>query len=61
MGKFWRALGWKIFMYFMAVWNILQTFWIFYGHLDILCSFCTFFSGFGIMHQEKSGNPGLFD
>jgi hypothetical protein len=23
----------------------------------ILCSFGTFFSGFGIMYQEKSGNP----
>jgi hypothetical protein len=25
----------------------------------ILCSFGTFFSGFGIMHLEKSGNPAL--
>jgi hypothetical protein len=25
----------------------------------ILCSFGTFFSGFGIMYQEKSGNPAL--
>jgi hypothetical protein len=24
----------------------------------ILYSFSTFFSGFGIMYQEKSGNPG---
>jgi hypothetical protein len=23
----------------------------------ILCSFGTFFSGFGIIYQEKSGNP----
>jgi hypothetical protein len=25
----------------------------------ILYSFGTFFSGFGIMYQEKSGSPGL--
>jgi hypothetical protein len=38
---------------------------IFYGHLEyfmtiwhIVCSFGTFFPGFGVMHQEKSGNPG---
>jgi hypothetical protein len=42
----------------------LCPFGIFYRHLgyfvtfgDILCSFGTFF-GFGIMYQEKSGNPG---
>jgi hypothetical protein len=62
LGKFWRALDWKMLIYFMAIWNILQTFGIFYDHLVhfvfILCSFGTF----GIIHQEKSGNPGaLFD
>jgi hypothetical protein len=30
--------------YFMTIWYIL-------------CSFGTFFAGFGVMHQEKSGNP----
>jgi hypothetical protein len=47
----------------MAIWNILQTFGIFYDHLEhfetiwyTLCSFGTF-SGFGIIYQEKSGNP----
>jgi hypothetical protein len=39
----------------MAIWNILQTFGIFYDHLVHLCSFGT---GFGIMYQEKSGNSG---
>jgi hypothetical protein len=54
LGKFWRALDWKI----------LWLHGIFYGHLGyfitvwyILCSFGTFLSGFGIMYQEKSGNP----
>jgi hypothetical protein len=45
-------------------WYILCPFWIFYRHLVILWPFGTFcvhlvhFSGFGIMHHEKSGNPG---
>jgi hypothetical protein len=41
----------------MAIWNILQTFGIFYDHL-VQCVFIWYiFSGFGIMHQEKSGKP----
>jgi hypothetical protein len=51
LGKFWRLLDWKILMYFMAIWNILQTFWIFYRHFGyfitiwyILCSSGTFFT-----------------
>jgi hypothetical protein len=27
----------------------------------ILCSFGTFLPAFGIVHQEKSGNPGAAD
>jgi hypothetical protein len=45
-------------LYFMAISNILLTYGIFY---DILIHFVFIghiFSGFGIMHQEKSGNPG---
>jgi hypothetical protein len=38
----------------MAIWNILQTFEIFYDHFVF---FLSIFSGFGIMYQEKSGNP----
>jgi hypothetical protein len=43
-GKFWKALDWKILIYFMVIWNILRTFRIFYDHL-------AHFYGF-------SGNPG---
>jgi hypothetical protein len=52
----------------------LENVYIFYGHLeyntaiwDVLCPFGTFyahlvhFSGFGILCQEKSGNPGAKD
>jgi hypothetical protein len=37
--------------YFMDIWHILWTFGIFSGPL-------VFFSSFGILYQEKSGNPG---
>jgi hypothetical protein len=70
--KFWSDLDWKMLMYFMAICNILWAFGILYDHLVhfvpiwyILCPFGTFcahlvhFFGFGIMHQEKSGNPVL--
>jgi hypothetical protein len=40
----------------MAIWNILQTFWIFYGHL-VHCFNLVHFSGFGTKYREKSGNP----
>jgi hypothetical protein len=50
LGKFWRALYWKMFTYFMAIWNILWTFGKFYGHLgnfmviwEILWSFGIFY------------------
>jgi hypothetical protein len=33
LGKFWRALDWTMLIYFMVIWNILQTFGIFYDHL----------------------------
>jgi hypothetical protein len=36
----------------VAIWNILKPFGIFFGHLAIS-------PHFGILHQEKSGNPGL--
>jgi hypothetical protein len=44
-GIFYGDLG-----YFMTIWYILYSFGTFCIHL-------VHFSGFGIMHQEKSGNP----
>jgi hypothetical protein len=58
LGKFWRALDWKMFTYCMAIWNILRIFGMFYDHLVHFVFLWHSFSGFGIMHQEKSGNPG---
>jgi hypothetical protein len=60
LGKFLRALDWKMLIYFMAIWNIFRTFGIFYVFYDHLVHF-TFiwyiFSGYGFTHHEKSGNP----
>jgi hypothetical protein len=57
LGKFWRALYSKMLIYFMAIWNILRTFGIFYDHLVHFVFIWYIFSGFGNIYREKSGNP----
>jgi hypothetical protein len=58
LGKFGSALKWQILVYFMAVWNILRPFSIFYGRLVIYVVVIWYiFPRFGILHLEKSGNP----
>jgi hypothetical protein len=55
---FWRVLQWKMLVYFMAIWSILQPlgmyifhpFGLFSGYLVSIFPFC-------IAYQEKSGNP----
>jgi hypothetical protein len=42
---------------FWDIWNILETFVIFYDHLVHFVFIWYIFPGFGIMYQEKSGNP----
>jgi hypothetical protein len=42
----------------MAIWNILRSFGIFYDPLVHFAFILYILSGLGIMHQEKSGNPG---
>jgi hypothetical protein len=39
-------------------WYSLWPFGIYYGHLVYFVSIWYIFSSFGIMHQEKCGNPG---
>jgi hypothetical protein len=39
-------------VYFVAIWYIFGSFSIFYGNL-------VHFSRFGMLHQEKSGNPAF--
>jgi hypothetical protein len=40
-------------VYFAAIWYILWQLGILYGHL-------VYFSRLGMLHQEKSGNPGRY-
>jgi hypothetical protein len=58
LGAFWRALDWKMFIYFMDIRNILLTFGIFYDNLVHFVFIWYIFSHFGIKYAEKSGNPG---
>jgi hypothetical protein len=57
LGKFWRALEWKMLVYFMVICNILRPFGIFYGRLVIIWYI---FPVLVLWSQEKSGNPGGF-
>jgi hypothetical protein len=67
LGKFGRALQWKMLAYFMNIWNSLRPFLIFYGHLVLLVFIwnifihLVYFSRFGCLDQEKSGNPAQED
>jgi hypothetical protein len=42
----------------MAIWKSQQTFGIVYEYLKHFVFIWLIFYGFGIMHQQKSGNPG---
>jgi hypothetical protein len=42
-GKFWRALEWKMLLYFMIIWNFKLPFGIIFGRLVYLQSFGIFF------------------
>jgi hypothetical protein len=45
-------------IYFVAIWNILQTWGIFYDHLVYFVFIWYIFPVLGILCQEKSGNHG---
>jgi hypothetical protein len=57
LGKFWRVPLWKIVVYFMTIWSILRPLDIFYGHLVYFVVIWYIFPRFGILDEEKSGNP----
>jgi hypothetical protein len=48
---FWRALVWKMLVYFMTVWHNLRTFGIFIDHLVKFVFIWYVLSGFGIMYK----------
>jgi hypothetical protein len=58
-GKFWRVLLWKNLLYFMTIWSILGPLEIFYAHLVYFVVIWYIFPRFGILDQQKSGNPAL--
>jgi hypothetical protein len=55
--KFFRVSDWKMLIYLVAVWNILWPFGMLCDHSVQIVLIWYIFSFFGIMHQEKSGNP----
>jgi hypothetical protein len=57
LGKFGRALEWKILVYFMPIWNMLWHFGIFYGNFGSFVVIWNIFPHFGILGGERSGNP----
>jgi hypothetical protein len=58
LGTLWRALGRKLFLYFMIIWNVLWLFGIIYGSLlYVVCGHLVYFSHFGMFGPKKSGNP----
>jgi hypothetical protein len=55
LGKFGWAFDWKKLVYFMAIWNIIRPICLWpFGNLVAKCNI---FPRFGILRQEKSGNP----
>jgi hypothetical protein len=59
LGKFWRVLQYKMFVYFTDIWSILRPFGINCVHSVYFMVIWYIFSRFGIMYQEKSGNSVL--
>jgi hypothetical protein len=37
LGKFWKASDWKMLIYFMAIWNSLRTFGVFFRPSGTFC------------------------
>jgi hypothetical protein len=58
LGKFWSVLRWKMLANCKAMWSILLHFGIFSCRLVSLVVILVFSPRFGMLHQEKSGNPG---
>jgi hypothetical protein len=58
-GKIWRVLEWKIVLYvFYVNLEYFTVIWYNVWLLGIVCGHWVYFLRFGILDQEKSGNPG---
>jgi hypothetical protein len=58
LGKFWRVLQWKLLVYLMAIWSIYSHLVYFVAIWKHFMVIWYIFPRFGMLHQEKSGNPG---
>jgi hypothetical protein len=58
MRKFWRAFQSKTLVFFIVIGIISQPFGIFCGHLIYFTVVWYIFPRFGMLHLQKSGNPG---
>jgi hypothetical protein len=55
LGTFWRALEWKMFLYFMITWNILLPFGLCnLCQFGVVCGHLVYFSHFGIFWTKKN-------
>jgi hypothetical protein len=59
LGTFWRVLQWKMLVHFMTISSILRPFGTFCGRLLHFVVIWYIFPRFGLLYQEKSGNPDL--
>jgi hypothetical protein len=57
-GKFWGVLQWKMLAYFYGHLVHFTDFWRILWTLSKVRGTLVYFSRFGILYQEKSGNPG---
>jgi hypothetical protein len=57
LGKFWRALDWKILIFFMAIWSILQLFDMFCAFVSTLHGFLVYFFPFWYAVPRKILQP----
>jgi hypothetical protein len=52
-----RVLPWKMLVYFVAIWYYLSPYGIVCGHWVYYMVILVYFSRFGMLYPEKSGNP----
>jgi hypothetical protein len=57
LGKFWRALGWKRLVYSMAILKYIAAHWYILWTFGNLVAIWHILPHFGIVCQDKSGNP----
>jgi hypothetical protein len=61
LGEYLRILQWKMCVYFINIWPILRPIGIFYAHFVYFTVIWYICFHFGLLYQEKSGNPGSVD